>query len=97
VPSKTFFSGLLEPLLGPIDAGDLSGIHWVIAGGECGPGARPMKIEWVRRIRDACNEQGVAFPFKQWGGVKKKRQGRTLDGRTWDDMPERRERLVGAI
>lgn len=88
----------LEPLLGPIDVGDLSGIHWVIAGGESGPGARPMKIEWVRRIRDACTEQGVAFHFKQWGGVNKKRRGRTLDGRTWDDMPERsRERLVAAI
>lgn len=88
----------LEPLLGPIDVGDLSGIHWVIAGGESGPGARPMKIEWVRRIRDACTEQGVAFHFKQWGGVNKNRRGRTLDGRTWDDMPERsRERLVAAI
>ena len=88
----------LEPLLGPIDAGDLSGIHWIIAGGESGPGARPMKIEWVRRIRDACTEQGVAFHFKQWGGVNKKRRGRTLDGRTWDGMPERsREPLVAAL
>jgi protein gp37 len=77
----------LEPLLGQIISMDLDGIDWVIAGGESGPNARPMKLEWVRTIRDACIDQGVAFHFKQWGGVNKKAQGRTLDGRTWDDMP----------
>ncbi len=77
----------LEPLLGPIELTNLSGIHWVIAGGESGPGARPLKPEWVRSIRDACTRQTVAFHFKQWGGVNKKATGRKLDGRTWDEMP----------
>ena len=89
---KKFLS--LEPLLGPLPDLDLTGIDWVIVGGESGPGSRPMKAEWARDIRDQCVEQGVAFLFKQWGafgadGVKrpKKRNGRDLDGRTWDDMP----------
>jgi protein gp37 len=77
----------LEPLLGPIANMDLRGIDWVIAGGESGPNARPMNPVWVRNIRDACINQSVAFHFKQWGGVNKKAQGRTLDGRTWDEMP----------
>lgn len=77
----------LEPLLGPLRSIDLSGIDWVIVGGESGPGARPMKVEWVRDIRDQCLAQGVAFFFKQWGGVQKKKHGRDLDGRTWDEMP----------
>jgi hypothetical protein len=77
----------LEPLLGPLQLDDLSSIDWVIAGGESGPGARPMPVEWVRSIRDACVKQGVAFHFKQWGGVNKKTRGRILDGRTWDEMP----------
>lgn len=84
----------LEPLLGPLPDLDLSGIDWVIAGGESGPGSRPMQIEWARDIRDQCVEQGVAFHFKQWGafgadGVKrpKKKNGRDLDGRTWDEHP----------
>jgi len=77
----------LEPLLGPLTTLDLSGIHWVIAGGESGPGARPVRLEWLRAIRDACVQQGVAFHFKQWGGVNKKRTGRVLDDRTWDDLP----------
>jgi protein gp37 len=77
----------LEPLLGPIDPTNLTGIDWVIAGGESGPGARAMPAEWVRAIRDACIRQSVAFHFKQWGGVNKKAQGRMLDGRTWDEMP----------
>ena len=77
----------LEPLLGPIPGLDLSGIDWVIAGGESGPGARPMQVEWVRSIRDTCVRGEVPFFFKQWGGVFKKRTGRTLDGRTWDQMP----------
>lgn len=77
----------LEPLLGPLGALNLSGIDWVIAGGESGPGARPVKAEWVREIRDQCIDQGVAFHFKQWGGVNKKKTGRELDGRTWDEFP----------
>lgn len=79
----------LEPLLGPITSMDFDGIDWVIAGGESGPNARQMNPAWVRNIRDACIEQHVAFHFKQWGGVNKKAQGRTLDGRTWDEMPKR--------
>ncbi len=78
----------LEPLLGPLPNLNLKGIDWVIAGGESGPGARSMNIDWVRDIRDQCVEAGVAFHFKQWGGVNKKRSGRVLDGRTWDDLPE---------
>lgn len=77
----------LEPLLGPLEDLDLRGIHWVIAGGESGPGARPMEPDWVRSIRDQCLEWEIAFHFKQWGGVVKKKTGRTLDGRTWDEFP----------
>lgn len=84
--AKTRFLSL-EPLLGPLDDLDLRGIHWVIAGGESGPGARPMEKEWVRSIRDQCGQAGVAFHFKQWGGVNKKRSGRHLDGQTWDELP----------
>lgn len=79
----------LEPLLGPLDHLDLTDIDWAIAGGESGPGARPMPIEWVRSIRDQCIATNVAFHFKQWGGVNKKRTGRLLDGRTWDQLPIR--------
>lgn len=77
----------VEPLLGPIARLPLKGIHWVIVGGESGPGARPMQAEWVRQIRDQCVAKSVPFFFKQWGGVNKKRTGRKLDGRTWDEMP----------
>jgi len=77
----------VEPLIGPIPRLPLSGIHWVIVGGESGPGARPMDPHWVRQIRDRCIAQRVRFFFKQWGGVNKKRTGRMLDGRTWDEMP----------
>lgn len=77
----------LEPLLGPLDDLNLAGIDWVIAGGESGPGARPMDPEWVRSIRDQCRLSGVAFHFKQWGGVNKKKTGRILDNRTWDEFP----------
>jgi protein gp37 len=77
----------LEPLIGPLNDLDLAGIDWVIVGGESGPGARPMDAAWVRDIRDQCRESGVAFFFKQWGGVNKKRAGRLLDGRYWNEMP----------
>lgn len=77
----------LEPLLGPLPKLDLSGIDWVIVGGESGPGARPMSEEWVIEIKDQCVKAGVPFFFKQWGGVQKKRAGRLLEGRTWDEMP----------
>jgi protein gp37 len=78
----------IEPLLGPLGTLDLRGIDWVIVGGESGPGARPMNPEWVADIRNLCVRAGVAFFFKQWGGVQKKRHGRELEGRTWDEMPE---------
>jgi protein gp37 len=77
----------LEPLLGPLDDLNLTGIDWAIVGGESGPGARPMAVEWVQSIRDQCIYSGVAFHFKQWGGTNKKRSGRLLDGRTWDEWP----------
>jgi protein gp37 len=77
----------LEPLLGPLDNLRLDGIDWVIAGGESGPGARPMNSDWVVSIRNQCLDAKVPFFFKQWGGVWKKKFGRTLEGRTWDQMP----------
>ena len=77
----------LEPLLGPLDGLNLEGIDWVIVGGESGPGARPLCEEWVTGIRDQCAAAGVPFFFKQWGGVNKKRSGRVLEGRTWDELP----------
>jgi protein gp37 len=77
----------LEPLLGSVAGIDLSSIDWAIVGGESGPGARTMDPRWVREIRAACRRQGTAFFFKQWGGRNKKRQGRTLDGQTWDEFP----------
>lgn len=78
----------LEPLLGPLPTLDLRDIHWVIVGGESGPGARPMETDWVTDIRDQCQRSGVAFFFKQWGGWNKKKTGRVLGGRTWDEMPD---------
>lgn len=77
----------LEPLLGPLGPLDLTGIHWVIVGGESGPRARPMALDWAREIRDQCLEQGVPFFFKQWGGIRPKSGGRLLDGRAWDGLP----------
>ena len=77
----------LEPLLGPLDNLQLDGIDWVIVGGESGPGSRAMASEWVTSIRNQCLQAEVAFFFKQWGGVQKKRTGRVLEGRTYDDMP----------
>jgi protein gp37 len=86
----------VEPLLGPLSDLDLSGIGWVIVGGESGPGARPMKPAWVTRIRDQCRQSRVPFFFKQWGGVHKKRAGRELDGRTWDEMPKHEPLFAGS-
>lgn len=86
VPAHVRFLSV-EPLLGPISQLSLSSIHWVIVGGESGPGARDMDPEWVRTLRNLCVSRTVPFFFKQWGGVQKGRTGRVLDGRTWDEMP----------
>jgi len=86
VPASIRFLSL-EPLLGPLESINLSKIDWVIVGGESGPGARPMKKEWAIQIKEQCIEQGVSFFFKQWGGVNKKKNGRLLEGKTWDEMP----------
>jgi protein gp37 len=83
----------LEPLLAPLPDLNLKGIDWVIVGGESGPGARPMRREWVLDIRDQCLRAGVPFFFKQWGGTNKKKSGRVLENRTWDEMP----RAVAAL
>lgn len=77
----------VEPLIGSVGPVSLDGIHWVIAGGESGPRARPMQIQWAREIRDQCASQGVAFFFKQWGGLRPKTGGRDLDGREWNELP----------
>lgn len=86
----------LEPLIGPIEHLDLTDIHWVIAGGESGPRSRPMDERWVVSIRDQCQRNGVPFFFKQWGGVHKKRAGRILEGRTWDEFPSRGAGITSA-
>ena len=78
----------VEPLLGPIPEMNLNGIDWVIIGGESGPGARIMNPDWVIDIREQCKKSGVAFFFKQWGGVAKRKAGRVLQGRTWNEMPK---------
>jgi len=78
----------LEPLLGPLPNINLTGIDWVIVGGESGPRARPIKKDWVIDIRDQCSASSTPFFFKQWGGVNKKKAGRKLQGRTWDEMPD---------
>ncbi|NOZ00036.1 MAG: phage Gp37/Gp68 family protein, partial [Chloroflexi bacterium] len=85
--AKTKFLSL-EPLLGPLPNMNLSGINWVIVGGESGPKSRPIKEEWVLDIRDQCLSSKVPFFFKQWGGTQKKKAGRQLQGRTWDEMPQ---------
>jgi protein gp37 len=77
----------IEPLIGAVGAVDLTGIHWVIVGGESGPGSRPMAEDWVREVLAQCEAQNVAFFFKQWGGIRPKTGGRTLDGREWNEMP----------
>lgn len=86
IPARTRFLSL-EPLIGAIPNVDLAGIDWVIVGGESGPGARNIEEDWVRSIRGQCEAAGVRFFFKQWGGTNKKRSGRMLDNRTWDDFP----------
>lgn len=85
VPAKIRFISC-EPLIGSLNL-SLDDLHWIIVGGESGPGARPMQIDWVRDIKDQCADAGVPFFFKQWGGVRKKQLGRELDGRTWDEFP----------
>ena len=91
VPAHVRFLSV-EPLLGPIEELPLEGIHWVIVGGESGPGARPMQPQWVDDILAQCRAHDVPFFFKQWGGIQKHRTGRALRGRTFDEMP----RVVGA-
>lgn len=86
----------LEPLLGPLDNLDLNGIDWAIVGGESGFGARPMLVNWVTSIRQQCVDANVAFFFKQWGGVQKKKAGRSLEGRTWDEMPNKSNDRIAA-
>ncbi len=76
-----------EPLLGSLQGLDLTGLHWVIVGGESGPGYRHCEADWVRHLREQCQEKGIAFFFKQWGGQTAKAGGRQLDGRTWDEYP----------
>ncbi len=83
----------LEPLIGPLPNLELSAIDWVIVGGESGPRSRPIESEWVRDIRDQCLRHDVPFFFKQWGGVFKKKTGRTLDNRQWDQMPKMTQAL----
>jgi protein gp37 len=84
----------LEPLLGPLRNLNLEKIDWAIVGGESGPGARPVEAWWVTDIRNQCQEAGVAFFFKQWGGVNKKKTGRLLEGRQHDDMPHPQTPLI---
>jgi protein gp37 len=84
--AKTKFISF-EPLLGPLDGLNINDIHWAIVGGESGPNARPMSESWVTIIRDRCKSSNVAFFFKQWGGVNRKRAGRILQGRIWDELP----------
>jgi protein gp37 len=87
VPAAVRFLSL-EPLLGPLPGLDLEGIDWVIVGGESGPGARPMAEAWALDIRDQCRRASVPFFFKQWGGKNKKKAGRLLDNKTWNQMPD---------
>jgi len=91
-PKVAFLS--VEPLLEDLGKMDLRGIHWVIVGGESGPGARSMKEEWVRNVYLQCRAHSVPFFFKQWGGVRKARTGRELDGKTYDEFPETTQHSV---
>ncbi len=85
IPARVRFLSC-EPLLGPLEI-DLSGVHWVIVGGESGPRHRPMQLRWVRALRDQCVRERIPFFFKQVGGRTPKAGGRLLDGRTWDELP----------
>ena len=87
VPSAVRFLSM-EPLLSAVEGMNLDNIDWVIVGGESGPGARPMQKQWVRNIRQQCRVANVPFFFKQWGGINKKKAGRLLDGRVYDEMPQ---------
>jgi len=87
-PARVRFLSI-EPLLEDLGSISLEGIDWVIVGGESGPGARPMKKEWVLSIKEQCRQAKVPFFFKQWGGIRKSEAGRFLDGRTYDEFPER--------
>ena len=84
----------LEPLIGSVGELNLTGIHWVIAGGESGPKARPIKEQWVRDIRDQCIDAEVAFFFKQWGGYRPKSKGRTLDDCKWSEYPALQKEVI---
>ncbi len=88
IPATVRFLSV-EPLLEDLGSLNLGGIHWVIVGGESGPGARPMRSEWVGSIHEQCRSADIPFFFKQWGGFQKKRNGRALNGRTFDEFPER--------
>lgn len=91
VPAQVRFLSL-EPLLGSLQDLDIGGIQWVIVGGESGPHARPMKKEWVFEIKRKCRRESVPFFFKQWGGFRKHVNGRSLNGRTWDEFPRTSQR-----
>ncbi len=94
-PAKVKFLSI-EPLIGDVGHLPLDGIDWVIVGGESGPGARVMKQEWVKRVKHQCEMAGAAFYFKQWGGTRKHRNGRELDGREYSEMPVAADRPAGA-
>jgi len=94
-PAKVRFLSI-EPLLEDLGDVDLSGIDWVIVGGESGPGARPLEKEWVVSIRDRCRAAGIPFFFKQWGGVRKSKAGRSLDGQTYDERPAQSKNPVAS-
>ena len=96
VPAAVRFLSI-EPLIEDVGRLPLRGIHWLIVGGESGPGARPMRREWVRNVRAQCRKAGVPFFFKQWGGVRKNEAGRELDGRTHDELPEITTRNVPSL
>jgi protein gp37 len=87
----------VEPLLEDLGEIDLAGIHWVIAGGESGPGARRMDPQWIRSVRDRCRDASVPFFFKQWGGTQKRKNGRVLDGRTYDEFPQMYSRALARV
>lgn len=96
IPSAVRFISA-EPLLGPLEGLNLTGIDWLIAGGESGPGHRPVKKEWLLDLRDRCRDENVAFFFKQWGGRTPKIGGRQLDGQLWNEMPNPADRRAGEL